>query len=153
MKVLLINGSPHKEGCTFTALNEVAKTLEKNGIETEILSGQDVQLNTELMEALKYYDSVTNRRITFEYLMLKDVNDSTSQVQVTSKEMANGIENVVIAKNNLDAIAQTVANSMDEISSGVSEINGSAQDVSVMANTTSDNIQIMKSIIDTFKLE
>lgn len=37
MKVLLINGSPHKEGCTFTALDEVAKTLEKNGIETEIL--------------------------------------------------------------------------------------------------------------------
>ena len=37
MKVLLINGSPHKEGCTFTALNEVAKTLEKNGIKTEIL--------------------------------------------------------------------------------------------------------------------
>ena len=37
MKVLLINGSPHKKGCTFTALNEVAKTLEKNGIETEIL--------------------------------------------------------------------------------------------------------------------
>lgn len=37
MKVLLINGSPHKDGCTFTALNEVAKTLEKNGIATEIL--------------------------------------------------------------------------------------------------------------------
>ena len=37
MKVLLINGSPHKDGCTFTALNEVAKALEKNGIETEIL--------------------------------------------------------------------------------------------------------------------
>ena len=36
MKVLLINGSPHKEGCTFTALSEVANTLNKNGIETEI---------------------------------------------------------------------------------------------------------------------
>ena len=36
MKVLLINGSPHKEGCTYTALNEVATTLNKNGIETEI---------------------------------------------------------------------------------------------------------------------
>lgn len=36
MKVLLINGSPHKEGCTFTALSEVADTLNKNGIETEI---------------------------------------------------------------------------------------------------------------------
>lgn len=36
MKVLLINGSPHKEGCTFTALTEVAGALEKNGIETQI---------------------------------------------------------------------------------------------------------------------
>jgi multimeric flavodoxin WrbA len=36
MKVLLINGSPHKEGCTYTALKEVASTLQKEGIETEI---------------------------------------------------------------------------------------------------------------------
>ncbi len=36
MKVLLINGSPHKEGCTFTALHEMAQTLEKNGVEAEI---------------------------------------------------------------------------------------------------------------------
>lgn len=36
MKVLLVNGSPNKEGCTFTALKEVAGQLEKNGIETEI---------------------------------------------------------------------------------------------------------------------
>ena len=37
MKVLMINGSPHKEGCTFTALDEVARTLEKHGIESEII--------------------------------------------------------------------------------------------------------------------
>lgn len=37
MKFLLINGSPHKEGCTYTALKEVADTLEKNGIETEFM--------------------------------------------------------------------------------------------------------------------
>ncbi len=36
MKVLLINGSPHKEGCTFTALSEVAGALENNGIQTQI---------------------------------------------------------------------------------------------------------------------
>ncbi|MCH5265608.1 MAG: flavodoxin family protein [Lachnospiraceae bacterium] len=36
MKVLLVNGSPHKEGCTYTALQEVADTLEKNGIQTEM---------------------------------------------------------------------------------------------------------------------
>ncbi len=37
MKVLLINGSPNAQGCTFTALNEVSKTLLENGIETEIV--------------------------------------------------------------------------------------------------------------------
>lgn len=37
MKVLLVNGSPHKEGCTYTALKEVAGALEKNDIETEIM--------------------------------------------------------------------------------------------------------------------
>ena len=36
MKVLLINGSPNEKGCTFTALNEVAGSLNENGIETEI---------------------------------------------------------------------------------------------------------------------
>lgn len=37
MKVLLINGSPHEKGCTYTALSEVAAELEKNGVETEIV--------------------------------------------------------------------------------------------------------------------
>ncbi len=37
MKVLLINGSPHADGCTNTALEECARTLRKNGIDTEIL--------------------------------------------------------------------------------------------------------------------
>ena len=35
-KVLLINGSPNKAGCTYTALLEVEKSLNKNGVETEI---------------------------------------------------------------------------------------------------------------------
>ena len=37
MKVLLINGSPHKAGCTYIALKEVADTLEQNGIGTQFL--------------------------------------------------------------------------------------------------------------------
>lgn len=36
MKVLLVNGSPHKQGCTNRALEEVARTLEDNGVETQI---------------------------------------------------------------------------------------------------------------------
>lgn len=36
MKVILVNGGPHKEGCTYTALREVADALEQDGVETEI---------------------------------------------------------------------------------------------------------------------
>lgn len=36
MKVLLINGSPNENGCTYTALSEAAGALEQEGIETEI---------------------------------------------------------------------------------------------------------------------
>lgn len=36
MKVLLINGSPHEKGCTYTALEEVAKALNSQGIDTQI---------------------------------------------------------------------------------------------------------------------
>lgn len=44
MKVLLLNGSPHEKGCTYTALSEAAKELNREGIETEILyvGGDDV---------------------------------------------------------------------------------------------------------------
>lgn len=37
MKVLLINGSPHTAGSTYTALHEMQKVFEKNGIETELM--------------------------------------------------------------------------------------------------------------------
>ncbi len=36
MKVLLVNGSPHKNGCTNTALEEIAKTLQEEGTGAEI---------------------------------------------------------------------------------------------------------------------
>ena len=35
MKVILFNGSPKKNGCTYTALVEIEKELNKAGIDTE----------------------------------------------------------------------------------------------------------------------
>ena len=37
MKALLINGSPRPKGCTYTALTELKKALEAEGIEVELL--------------------------------------------------------------------------------------------------------------------
>lgn len=36
MKVMLVNGSPHEKGCTYTALAEAKNVFESNGIEAEI---------------------------------------------------------------------------------------------------------------------
>ena len=36
MKVLLVNGSPHEKGCTYTALSVIAETLKECGVESEI---------------------------------------------------------------------------------------------------------------------
>lgn len=36
LKVLLVNGSPHPEGCTYTALSLVAEELKAAGVDTEI---------------------------------------------------------------------------------------------------------------------
>ena len=38
MKVLLINGSPHEKGCTYTALSLIAEELNRAHIETEIFN-------------------------------------------------------------------------------------------------------------------
>ncbi len=36
MKVLLVNGSPHEKGCTYTALTEIKNTLLEEGVDSEI---------------------------------------------------------------------------------------------------------------------
>ena len=45
MKVLILNGSPRKDGCTARALREVADTLHQEGVETETIQvdGRDVR--------------------------------------------------------------------------------------------------------------
>lgn len=40
MKILLLNGSPNENGNTYYLLNEIAKEIEKDGVDTEILSVQ-----------------------------------------------------------------------------------------------------------------
>ena len=41
MKVLLLNGSPHADGCTAAALRELAATLEQEGVETQLVQVGD----------------------------------------------------------------------------------------------------------------
>lgn len=56
-----------------------------------------------LMEAIRYYAEKNNRRITFEYILLKDVNDSNECVQQIAK-LLKGLNAYInlIPYNNVD---------------------------------------------------
>lgn len=56
MKVLLVNGSPNKNGCTFTALSEVAHTLEEEGVSADIFSHRQ-QAHSRLFRLSEVYDT------------------------------------------------------------------------------------------------
>ncbi|MBQ1171685.1 MAG: flavodoxin family protein [Lachnospiraceae bacterium] len=65
MKVVLINGSRREKGCTYTALTEIAKELQKEGIETELfhigvkaVNGEMNQIVSEVAEAVKSADGL-----------------------------------------------------------------------------------------------
>ena len=63
MKVLLVNGSPRAHGCTYTALCEVAKALEEEGIETEIFQKSPCRIASPAASAGKRANaSLTTRR-------------------------------------------------------------------------------------------
>ena len=110
--------------------------------ETEQLVQQIDNAMTEQQEASKQV-----------LVALHEVTDTTSQVQTTSKDLSHGVEIVNQSSSNLEMIAQTVAGSMEEMASGITEINGSAQSVSDMSNTTKDSITTLKAIVEKFKLE
>ena len=57
MKVLLLNGSPRKNGCTYTALNVVADALKAEGIETEVFQAGDPDMENVKAAAAKLKES------------------------------------------------------------------------------------------------
>ena len=69
MKVLVINGSPHVKGCTARALEEVIRTLNAEGIETELLEiGSQRLSGCQACRACKrtgkcVYDDVVNEAV------------------------------------------------------------------------------------------
>ena len=53
MKVLLLNGSPRKNGCTYTALNVVADALKAEGIDAEVFQAGDPDMENVKAAAAK----------------------------------------------------------------------------------------------------
>ena len=73
MKVLLLNGSPHKNGCTYTALSEVAEVLNSENIEAEIF-----YIGTEPIAPCKDCRACTNDSFIFNIFCSTDSCEFTN---------------------------------------------------------------------------
>lgn len=79
-----------KEFASFELQVNLAISLHapNNNLRSKIMKINKVYPIEEIMDAVKYYLEKTNRRVTFEYILLKDVNDSTQ----CAKELAHLIK-------------------------------------------------------------
>lgn len=85
-------------------------------------------------------------------IALHEMNDSTSNVQSTSKAMSANVDHVKTESNNLGMVSHIVSGSMDEMSAGITEITNAAHTVSEKAISTREQIIELDKLIDTFKL-
>ena len=83
---------------------------------------------------------------------LHEMNDSTSNVQTTSKDMSSNVVHVKTESDSLEIIANVVLGSMEEMSAGIMEITSAAHTVSEKAIETREQIVELDKLIDTFKL-
>lgn len=75
MKVLLVNGSAHKKGCTYTALCELAKSLNDEGVETEIFQvGNDA-----VRECIGCYACLKQGKCVFDDDIVNDFVDKAKE--------------------------------------------------------------------------
>lgn len=51
MKVLLVNGSPNRKGCTYVALKQIQDTLSEENIDSEIYTMSDIRISEDVLTA------------------------------------------------------------------------------------------------------
>ena len=87
MKVLLINGSPHADGSTNRALQEVALELNKEGIETEIIqTNHEGEIIDKIHSALDVYDGIVINAGAYTHYSYA-IRDAISAVNIPCVEV------------------------------------------------------------------
>ena len=93
MKVLLVNGSSRKNGCTNTALSKVARALDEEGIKTEIFFIGNLMENGLVSNPADGTSDLTNKapHSLVVYFSAPDDRDN-SYVEIDGKRLGNPLQ-------------------------------------------------------------
>ncbi|MDY2824784.1 MAG: methyl-accepting chemotaxis protein [Treponema sp.] len=83
---------------------------------------------------------------------LSDMRQKSDQVNVKSVELNEGVQLVLKDMASVSQISDVILGSMDEMTTGAKEINGSTQSVSNLALQTNENINAMNQLLNQFKI-
>ena len=139
-------------------LDNISKSINTVVRASEISVEDFVQISDKVVSTERLVREIDNAMVeqkeaSHQVLQaLHEINDATSNVQSTSKQMANDVNSAKAQADNLEIISTTVEGAMNEMSLGIHEITIAAHHVSDMANSTRENIDVLDKLLDKFKL-
>ena len=139
-------------------LDNISKSINTVVRASEISVEDFVQISDKVVSTERLVREIDNAMVeqkeaSHQVLQaLHEINDATSNVQSTSKQMANDVNSAKQQADNLEMISTTVEGAMNEMSLGIHEITIAAHHVSDMANSTRENIDVLDKLLDKFTL-
>jgi len=88
MKVLLINGSPNREGCTYVALKQIQETFSKENIDSEIyrIGHKDIRGCIDCRKCSELGKCVFDDEVNSFVEKLRNLTDTSSEGQCTMEQ-------------------------------------------------------------------
>ena len=139
-------------------LDNISKSINTVVKASEISVEDFVQISDKVVSTERLVREIDNAMVeqkeaSHQVLQaLHEINDATSNVQSTSKQMSNDVNSAKQQADNLEIISRTVEGAMNEMSLGINEITIAAHHVSDMANSTRENIDVLDKLLSRFTL-
>ena len=129
-------------------LSTSSKTVEEKFNIIFNLAEQVKEMSNRLTESMKEQENGSKEVLT----AIKNINMITTEVQAGSEEMLKGGEGVAEEMRKLDNLTRVITDSMNEMASGVMQINNTVQDVREITQKNKQSIENLASEVSKFKV-
>ena len=128
-------------------LSTSSKTVEEKFNIIFNLAEQVKEMSNRLTESMREQENGSKEVLT----AIKNINMVTTEVQAGSEEMLKGGEGVAEEMRKLDDLTRVITDSMNEMASGVMQINNTVQDVREITQKNKQSIENLVAEVSKFK--